>query len=87
MLDIIILFFLCQKIKYTVEPKGYRSGKWQLYAVLIWIGLELLGCTISILLGKSFLIINLSGMLLALGGGLMFLERVKKLPPKQQEDN
>lgn len=82
MIDIIILIFLCQRIKYIVEAKGYRSGKWQLFTILVWLGAELIGCTISILMGKSLIVIYLSGMLFAIGGFLMFQERVKKLPVK-----
>ncbi len=83
MLDIIILFFLCQRIKYIVEAKGYRSGKWQLLTVLVWIGAEVLGCIISIMMGKSLVVAYLSGTLLAIGGFLMFQERVKRLPPQE----
>ena len=54
MLEIIILIFLTKKIGVLAGIKGLPVGRWKLYLVLAWIGAELLGAIIAVIIfGKE----------------------------------
>lgn len=54
MLEIIILIFLTKKIGVLAGIKGLQAGRWKLYLVLAWIGAELLGAIIAVIIfGKE----------------------------------
>jgi hypothetical protein len=50
MLDIIILVFVTIHIGKLAAQKGLKPGLWRLYTVLAWLGAELAGLVIGILL-------------------------------------
>ncbi|KAA5533723.1 hypothetical protein F0919_14420 [Taibaiella lutea] len=88
MLEIILLIFLARKIKAKVEPKGYKAGKWQAYLVLSWIGAEIFGMLISLLLFRSDTMIALiSGYLCAGGVALFVFNRADALPDINEKNN
>jgi hypothetical protein len=80
MLDIIILIFLCIRIRNIVGPKGYSKANWTLRTIAIWILFEMIGMTISFLLQKDIMIVILSGLLCAIGGYLIIQHQALKLP-------
>ena len=50
MLEIILLFFLTKKIGILAEAKGLSAKRWKLYLILAWIGAELIGAFIAVLI-------------------------------------
>ncbi len=81
MLDIILMFFLCRRIKGIVEPKGYKPGPWQFYVVITWFGLEIGGAVVSaIVLGSELTIALLSGVLCAILGSIALQRKAQSLP-------
>ena len=50
MLEIILLIFLTRKIGTLAETKGLPAKRWKLYLVLAWIGGELLGAVIAVMI-------------------------------------
>jgi len=50
MLEIIILIFLAKEIGILAARKGLKPGLWKLYLVIGWIGMELLGATIGVII-------------------------------------
>lgn len=87
MLEIILVIYLCRRIKGIVEPKGYKPGIWQLYVVLAWFGLEIGGAFISTLWGSSIAVAVLSGILCAIGGSIALQRRAKMLPDLNPNDS
>jgi len=87
MIDIIILYFLCQRIKNIVEPKGYSVGWWRFYTIITWLGFELLGLLVSLRMGKDLMVAFLSGLLCALGAYLLLQQKAKQLPNRNQHPN
>jgi len=47
MLEIILLFFLTRKNGTLAEQKGEPKPRWQLYTVLAWFGLEIMGVALG----------------------------------------
>jgi len=85
MLEIILLIYLARRIRGVVEPKGYKPGKWQAYAVLLWIGIEILGILVfMILFGASQLIAIASAYLCAIGASIALQKYAEKLPDLNQ---
>lgn len=50
MLDIIILIFLARSIGALAEQKGLKPGPWKVYLVLAWLGGEVAGIFLGLLL-------------------------------------
>jgi hypothetical protein len=50
LIEIIALIFLCRKNGQIALQKGLKPGLWKLYTVLAWIGGELTGCIIGIMM-------------------------------------
>ena len=50
MLEIILLIFLTKKIGTIAEAKGLPPKRWKLYLVLGWIGGELLGAIVAVMI-------------------------------------
>ena len=57
MLEIIAIIFLSKKNGSLAERKGLKSATWILYTVLAWVGFEIAGAIIGVLLfGQEYLI-------------------------------
>lgn len=80
MLEIILVIYLCRRVKRIVEPKGYKPGIWQFYVVLAWFGLEIGGAVLSIMFGSDVVVAMLSAILCAIGGSIAVQQRAKALP-------
>lgn len=81
MIEIILVIFLCRRIKSIVVAKGYQPGIWQLWVVLGWFGAEILGALISVFLfGASLWVAALSGLLCAIGCAIAIQRKAQSLP-------
>jgi hypothetical protein len=87
MLDILILIFLCIRIRKIVEAKGYNKVSWTVRTVVVWIVFEMIGMTISLLLQKDILIVLLSGILCAIGGYLIIQNLALRLPDQKNSSS
>lgn len=86
-MDIILLIYLCWRIKNIVKPKGYNAGTWQFYVVIFWILAEIGGMTVSFLLGKDLDIMMITGILCAIASFLIVQQKAKALPDKSGMDD
>ena len=82
MLEIIALFFLARKIGELAYEKGQPTGKWKLFLVLAWIGFEILGAIIGIVLfgGENLIGLGLFAIACAFGGYLLVRSILMKMP-------
>jgi len=87
MLEIIILIFLTRKIGALAERKGQTSSKWKLFLVLAWIGFELTGMALSVIIAGNLYIALLFGLFCAFGGYLFIKARLDKMPDKESMDD
>ena len=53
MLEIIALIYLSRKMGSLAERKGQKKGLWRLYTVLAWVGAEIFGIVLSIILFRT----------------------------------
>jgi hypothetical protein len=79
-MDIIILIFLCIRIRNIVRPKGYNTSNWILRTVLLWIGAEILGFLGSSLLQADVYVALLSGLLCAVASYFYVQNKALQLP-------
>ena len=84
MLDLILLIFLCIRIKNIVKPKGYNVTGWVLRTVGAWMFCEIAGIMLSYMVQRDFLILNLSGFLCAVAGYLYVHYKAVQLPDKNK---
>lgn len=80
MLEILLLIYLCRRVKNTLTNKGHKVGLWRLWVVLTWFGLEIGGMFLFLALGSDLLISMLSGVLCAIGGSVALQRYVQSLP-------
>lgn len=82
MLEIIALIFLARKIGELASEKGQPTGKWKLFLVLAWIGFEILGVIVGVMLfGTDNLIgLGLFAIVCAFGGYLVVRSILLKMP-------
>lgn len=85
MLDIVILIFLCIRIRNIVQLKGHHPSPWVLRTVVLWIAAEMAGIIIPYLLHKDIFISILSGLLCAAGSYLFIRDKALKLPDLNKE--
>jgi positive regulator of sigma E activity len=78
-MDVIILIFLCWRMRNIVLPKGYKPLIWQILTALVWLGGHFVGIAGSFLLGKSLEIMLASGYLCAILGYLILQQYAKSL--------
>ena len=86
-MDIILLIYLCWRIKNIVKPKGYSAGTWQFYVVICWILAEIAGMVVSYMLGKDLDTMMITGILCALLSYLVVQQRAKALPDQSGTDD
>ncbi len=79
-MDLIILIFLCIRIRNIVRPKGYNASNWILRTVLLWIGAEIFGFLASSLLQANVYVALLSGLLCAVGSYFYIQNKALHLP-------
>ena len=88
MLEIIALIFLSKKNGKLAVQKGRKSGTWILYSVLAWIGLEVLGVLVGIMIfGEENVIpIYLLALILAVSSYFLIRSILDKKPDVLDED-
>ncbi|GAB2839016.1 hypothetical protein [Ferruginibacter profundus] len=88
MLEIIAIILLSKKNGALAETKGLKAGTWILYTVLSWIGFEVAGAVMGILLFGSENIIF--AYLLAIASavlGYFFILKILQNKPDTHDDD
>jgi hypothetical protein len=81
MLEIFVLIFLAKRIRGVVEPKGYKPGKWQVYAVCLWIAVEVISViAFMVLLGSNQIVAIISAYLCAIAASIALQKYAENLP-------
>lgn len=82
MLEIIALFFLVRHIGRVAMQKGENVLKWRIYAILAWVGMELLGGVVALMFFAPENIVSI--LIVAIGfaitGYYLVLKRLQELP-------
>ncbi len=88
MLDLILLFFLTREIGRLAYRKGLKPSTWQIYNVLGWLGAELIGVVIGILIfGLNNLVsIQLIAFAFAITSYFIIKAQLNKLPDDIDDD-
>lgn len=86
MLEIIALILLTGQIGKLAVRKGQKPGPWKLYTVLAWIGGEIVGAILSVVLFKSEDYIAMLPMAImgAIGGYLIVRATLSRMPDKEE---
>jgi len=84
-MDIIALFFLARYIGQKAIRKGLPKGRWILYTVLAWIGLELMGAVAGLMISGDIIRAGLLGLAAGFGGFLLVNHRLNQMPDKLDE--
>ena len=85
MIEIIALFFLARRIGNKAISKNQPKGRWQVYLVLAWIGFEIVGAVIGMLISGDMILAALLGLGTAVGGYLLVDYRLSQIPDKVDE--
>lgn len=85
MIEIIALIFLARRIGNKAILKNQPKGRWQLYVVLAWIGFEIVGAVIGMLISGDLILAALLGLGTAVGGYLLVDHRLSQFPDKVDE--
>ncbi len=82
MLDLILLFFLTREIGRIAYRKGLKPVTWKIYNVLGWLGAELIGIVIGVLLfGLNNLVsVQLIAFAFAITSYFVIKAQLNKLP-------
>jgi hypothetical protein len=84
MLEILAIFYLCRLNGRIVERKGHKSGRYKLLTVLLWIGGELLGGVLALILvngSEATGLVYLFALGGAVAGAALSCLMVNRLPP------
>ncbi|MGG9962119.1 hypothetical protein [Ferruginibacter sp. SUN106] len=89
MLEIIAIILLSKKNGALAETKGLKSGTWILYTVLSWIGFEVAGAIMGVLLfGPENLVpVYLLAIASAVLGYFFILKILQDKPDAQDDDD
>ena len=89
MLEIILLIFLTKSIGILAVKKGLPPGRWKFITVMAWIGFELIGMMIGIVvLGNGNLIgLMMFGLVAAFGGYLTVRYTLENKPDEKIDDD
>lgn len=82
MLEIVALIFLCKRNGEVALKKGLKPGAWKLYTVLAWLGAEIVGVILGIILftQENILGVIALGLVSAFGGYLIIKSILDKKP-------
>jgi hypothetical protein len=82
MLEIIAIIFLSGSMGRLASRKGQKVGLWRLYTVLAWIGAEILGIVLAILLFQTdeIFALLLMGYAFAIGSYFVLKAVLSKKP-------
>ena len=77
MVDLIALIFLCRMNGRLAVRKGLKASTWRLYTVLAWIGAEMIGLIVGLLLFS----------LVCAFGGFLYVKYLLDQRPDSLEDD
>jgi hypothetical protein len=82
MLEIIAIIYLSGKIATLAERKGQKKGAWRFYMIISWIGAELLGIFLSIVIFHAEEIFSMLPLAYGFAIGSYFILRsvLNKMP-------
>lgn len=88
MLEIIALILLTKRIGVLAEQKGLKPGTWKLYTVLVWLGSEIVGVLLGIILfgQENILMAGLMGLGFAIASFFILRANLNKKPDSMDED-
>jgi hypothetical protein len=88
MLDIIILIFLSFRIRDTAVQKGLAPRPWVIKNILAWVGMELIGIVVGLMLfGQDRpIMIILVALPFAIGGYHIVSNQLDKMPDIPSND-
>ncbi|MEO6289679.1 MAG: hypothetical protein ABIO76_07160 [Ginsengibacter sp.] len=89
MLDLILLFFLTREIGRLAYKKGLKPLTWKIYNVLGWLGAELVGIIIGVMIfGLDNLIsVQLIAFAFAITSYFIIKAQLSKLPDQDIDDD
>ncbi len=89
MLDLILLFFLTREIGRLAYKKGLKPLTWKIYNVLGWLGAELVGIIIGVVIfGLDNLIsVQLIAFAFAITSYFIIKAQLSKLPDQDIDDD
>lgn len=82
MIEIIALIFLVRHIGIVATTKGESSLKWRVYAVLAWVGMELVGGFVALMFfsPQNLVSILIVAIGFAITGYYLVLKKLQELP-------
>lgn len=90
MIEIIVLIFLCRKIGNKAQRKGLKPGQWKFITIMTWIGFEIAGIVIGMILfgfDKNDLVgLMAFAVACAFGGYLLVNAAIDKKPDLNDTD-
>lgn len=89
MLDLILLYFLTREIGRLAFKKGLKPLTWKIYNVSGWLGAELIGVTIGILIFglKNLVSVQLVAFAFAITSYFIIKVQLNKLPDHDIDDD
>lgn len=89
MLDLIVLFFLTKEIGRLAERKGLKSFTWRVYNVIGWLGAELVGVIIGVLIFglNNIVSVQLVAFAFAITSYFIIKAQLNKLPDRDIDDD
>lgn len=89
MLDLILLFFLTREIGKIAFRKGLKPVTWKIYNVLGWLGAELIGIVIGVLMfGLNNLVsVQLVAFAFAITSYFIIKAQLNKMPDQNMDDD
>ncbi len=89
MLDLILLFFLTREIGRIAFKKGLKPLTWKIYNIVGWLGAELIGVIIGVLIfGLNNLIsVQLVAFAFAITSYFIIKAQLNKLPDNDIDDD
>lgn len=82
MLEIISLILITRHIGKLAEAKGQQPGRWKVISILIFFGLEIMGCIISLIFfaPDNLVSIGLTGFAFGITSYPLLKNYLEKLP-------
>ena len=89
MLDLIVLFFLTKEIGRIADRKGLKTLTWKIYNVVGWLGAELVGVMIGVLIFglNNIVSVQLIAFAFAITSYFIINAQLNKLPDRDIDDD
>ena len=89
MLDLILLFFLTKEIGKIADRKGLKTLTWKIYNVVGWLGAELVGVMIGVLIFglNNIVSVQLIAFAFAITSYFIIKAQLNKLPDRDINDD